>query len=114
MLTTTGKWAYAKTILNLYPLETPLIMFLIMLLAVPRTAFLFFFWSHILNLMELFPFLFFYLSISNGMCLNSLVRVPNFPLTVTTLDLISTVTPSGIYSYCSETMYFIDHKFNNY
>jgi hypothetical protein len=81
---------------------------------VPKTAFLFFFWSHILNLIELAPFLFFYLSISNGMCLNSLVRVPNFPLTVTTLDLISTVTPYGIYSYCSETMYFIDHKFNNY
>lgn len=112
--TTIGKWAYAKTILNLYPLVTPCIMFLIMLLTVPRTAFLFFFWSHILNLRAGVPFLPLYLSISKGMCLNDFVRVPNFPLTVTTLDLTSTVTPSGISNYCSETIYFIITQFIYY
>ncbi len=107
MLTTIGKWAYAKTILNLYPLVTPLTMFLIVLLTVPKTAFLFFFWSHILNLIDWLPFLFLSLNISNGMCLNAFVKLPNLPFTETTLDLISTVTPSGISSSCYETMYFI-------
>ena len=111
MLTTIGKWEYAKTILNLYPLVTPLIMFLMVLLTVPRTAFLFFFWSHILNLRAGIPFLFLSLTISKGMCLNDFVKVPSLPLTVTVLDLTSTVTPSGISSSCSETMYFIITQF---
>lgn len=111
MLTTIGKWEYAKTILNLYPLVTPLTMFLMVDLTVPRTAFLFFFWSHILNLIDGLPFLFLSLTISKGICLNDLVRVPSFPFTVTVLDLISTVTPSGISNYCSETIYFIITQF---
>jgi hypothetical protein len=83
-------------------------MFLILLRMVPRVAFLFFFCSHMRSFTPSLPvFLRFSFLISKGTCLKDLVILPRGPVTVTFLDLMSTFTPSGMGSYCSETMYFM-------
>ena len=83
-------------------------MFLILLRIEPSVAFLFFFCSHMRSFTPSFPVFFsFSFPISKGQCLKDLVILPRGPLTVTTLALISTFTPSGTGSYCSATMYFI-------
>jgi hypothetical protein len=60
------------------------------------------------------PFLVFSFRISKGMWLKLLVSLPRGPLTVMVRALTSTLTPSGISSSCSDTMYFIVMVIINY
>ena len=100
--------------MNLYHTVTPVTMLRMVLRMEPMAALRFFFCSHILNLKAFLLALDLPLKISIGMCLKDCVRVPNLPLTTTFLAFTSTSTPSGIYSSCSDEMYFItkyDYKY---